>query len=411
MNDKKPNRIDVGALSWVLIVIAFNIFFPAGLFFLITRLRGNDIIGNFIASLIGNPQTPKNSGATSGYTGRSSSSTRGSWQTSSTWPPRTEERTKPTEAPNAGEKPKRQRTEPDKSNVSRVSKGRVPLQVFGWILLGIGAAKLLDAGIYSFGSLMQTLGVLLSGAGLLVAAFGKKRRENEYRKCVNTVAGRSYIRLSVLSKSTGIQPNHLEKDIEDMLERGYFGNAAYYDKAGKTLIIHPELAQQQLRKEAEARAAEQRTAGEREAAMHKDQYALLLDELGRSVSKIRDSRMSDKAKLIYSLAASIFSAVREDEEKRPKLAGFLNYYFPTTIKLLNTYSEFESQGYQGETLSKSRERIEGAADRIITAYRKQLDALYLSDTIDVDSDISVLETMLKRDGLTDSDFNIGTPSS
>jgi len=108
---------------------------------------------------------------------------------------------------------------------------------------------------------------------------------------------------------------------------------------------------------------------------------------------------------IRGLSSSIFAAVREEPAKRSKIGTFLNYYFPQTLKLLNSYGDIESKDYQGENLSKTRERIEGAADLLIDAYQRQLDALYLSTSMDVDSDIDVLETMLKRDGLSGGDFS------
>ena len=159
------------------------------------------------------------------------------------------------------------------------------------------------------------------------------------------------------------------------------------------LIIDPVKAEVQLQKAAEA------------SPEGKDQYQLLLMELDRSVQRIREPGMQQKALKIRGLTSSIFAAVREDPKKRPKIGTFLNYYFPQTLKLLNSYGDIESKEYQGENLSKTRDRIEGAADLLIDAYQRQLDALYLSTSMDVDSDIDVLETMLKRDGLAGSAFS------
>ena len=127
-------------------------------------------------------------------------------------------------------------------------------------------------------------------------------------------------------------------------------------------------------------------------------------ELDRSIQRIRDPEMQQKALRLRGLVSSIFDAVREDPSKRSRIGTFLNYYFPQTLKLMNNYADFETKEFQGENISKARERIEGATDLLISAYQKQLDSLYLSTTMDVDSDVDVLETMLKRDGLTGGDF-------
>jgi 5-bromo-4-chloroindolyl phosphate hydrolysis protein len=115
--------------------------------------------------------------------------------------------------------------------------------------------------------------------------------------------------------------------------------------------------------------------------------------------------MINKTEKIKSLTEQIFDYVRETPEKESSISSFINYYLPTTLKLINSYADFEEQEFQGQNILKSRERIETVMDTIIQAYERQLDNLFLIDTIDVSSDINVLENMMKRDGLSGgSDF-------
>ena len=115
--------------------------------------------------------------------------------------------------------------------------------------------------------------------------------------------------------------------------------------------------------------------------------------------------MINKAEKIRSLTEQIFDYVRETPEKESSISSFINYYLPTTLKLINSYADFEGQEFQGQNIVKSRERIETAMETIVQAYERQLDNLFLIDTIDVSSDINVLENMMKRDGLSGgSDF-------
>ena len=178
-----------------------------------------------------------------------------------------------------------------------------------------------------------------------------------------------------------------------MVERGYLPGSAYFDNAKGLLILDQSKVEDQI--------VNQETD---ESGRDDDKYDLLLKEMERACGRIRDRDMLEKAVQIRGLAAAIFNAVRKDPEKQPQISSFLNYYFPTTLKLLDSYADFEEKGYQGDKLSQTKERIEVTMDAIISAYRKQLDNLYLHDTLDVDTDIDVLETMLKRDGLSESDF-------
>jgi len=77
----------------------------------------------------------------------------------------------------------------------------------------------------------------------------------------------------------------------------------------------------------------------------------------------------------------------------------MNYYLPTTFKLLKSYSLMEKQSYQGENIVASRKKIEDILDSLITAFEQQQDRLFRTEALDVEADIQVLETMMAKDGL------------
>ncbi len=78
---------------------------------------------------------------------------------------------------------------------------------------------------------------------------------------------------------------------------------------------------------------------------------------------------------------------------------FMNYYLPTTFKLLKSYSLMEKQSYQGANITASRRKIEDILDSLIKAFEQQQDRLFQSEALDVEADIEVLETMMAKDGL------------
>ena len=84
----------------------------------------------------------------------------------------------------------------------------------------------------------------------------------------------------------------------------------------------------------------------------------------------------------------------------------MNYYLPTTQKLLDSYAEFEEAGISGENLDQAKEKIQKTMDAIVAGFERQLDQLYQVDAMDIESDIRVMETMLKRDG-AHKDFDLG----
>ena len=123
--------------------------------------------------------------------------------------------------------------------------------------------------------------------------------------------------------------------------------------------------------------------------------------------RIDDPVLSEKIDRIEAVTAKIFDVVEANPKKKPKIDTFLNYYLPTTQKLLDSYAEFESAGVEGENLRQAKQRIEETMDKIIRGFEHQLDELYQGDAMDVDSDIRVMENMLRRDTATvEDDFGM-----
>ena len=91
----------------------------------------------------------------------------------------------------------------------------------------------------------------------------------------------------------------------------------------------------------------------------------------------------------------------DDPSDVPQIRKFLDYYLPTTIKLLNAYDRMSDQGIEGTNLSKSMQSIEDMLDTAIEAFKKQLDSLFANQALDIETDISVMNQMLAREGLSD----------
>ena len=93
----------------------------------------------------------------------------------------------------------------------------------------------------------------------------------------------------------------------------------------------------------------------------------------------------------------------DDPSDVPEIRKFLDYYLPTTIKLLNAYDRMSGQGIEGENLTKSMNSIEEMLDTAVDAFKKQLDSLFEDQALDIETDISVMNRMLEREGLTGDD--------
>ena len=127
-------------------------------------------------------------------------------------------------------------------------------------------------------------------------------------------------------------------------------------------------------------------------------------EFKRLKDSIRVASIKMKIDELMMVTGKIFADLKEDPADYPQVKRFANYYLPTTLKLLNTYDRLCMQEVSGQNISETMKRIEDALDTTIQAYKKQLDALFENQAIDIETDITVMEGMLKKNGLSDLDF-------
>ena len=124
-------------------------------------------------------------------------------------------------------------------------------------------------------------------------------------------------------------------------------------------------------------------------------------EMKRLDDNIADPTISAQIVRLQQLAGKIFAQVEQNPEKLPQIRKFMNYYLPTTLKILNAYDRMGEQGVSGENISSTMQKVEGMMSTIITAFEKQLDSLFGSEAMDISTDMVVLENMMAREGLTD----------
>ena len=133
--------------------------------------------------------------------------------------------------------------------------------------------------------------------------------------------------------------------------------------------------------------------------------ALADAELLRLENSINVPSVKAKISEIRDITSRIFSDVKDDPDDLPQVKRFASYYLPTTIKLLNTYDRMYVQNVSGQNITDTMKKIENALDSTIQAYKRQLDALFENQALDIETDIKVMESMLKKNGLSESDLD------
>ena len=107
---------------------------------------------------------------------------------------------------------------------------------------------------------------------------------------------------------------------------------------------------------------------------------------------------------IIAVTDKIFKNLLDVPGDYKQVKRFADFFLPTTVKLLHSYDRFGKSGAQGENVTGAQEQIETALDTVLGSYNKFFDSLFQSQALDIETDIRVLENMLKNEGLLDSGF-------
>ncbi len=295
--------------------------------------------------------------------------------------------------------------------IAGVSAVVVLIMVIVGFVMGWTAAPAIAAGIFS---------VLLAGAAVMAwkgtAMVGRVRR---FRKYVEGLSGRTYCSVKELAEHLGRSEKYVKNDLRRLIRSGWF-RQGHLDRMETCLIVSDETYMQyeQSQKQLEMRQRaeqENRKRVQQETAGLSDEVKAMIrtgEEYIRRIQKSNDAipgeEISNKISYMQTVVEKIFQRVKESPECADDLRKFMDYYLPTTVKLLDAYEELDRQPVQGENISNSKKEIEKTLDTLNLAFEKLLDSLFEETAWDVSTDISVLHTMLAQEGLTESGMKSGT---
>lgn len=281
------------------------------------------------------------------------------------------------------------------------------------IMFGVTAGIL---GILSLfiGSIASKIGTVMMiflpamGLSAIMGICGNRLRKKikRFRSYVKTLNGKPYANVKDLAKSVRKSEKFVRKDLKKMIDKRMFLEG-HLDKNGVCFMATDDAYEQYLETE---RNMEERKAEEarRPKTQLSEDVQKVIEEGNRYIEEIRRSNdaipgveISNKMYHLENVIRRIFQRVEKHPELINDLHKFMDYYLPTTMKLLNAYEELDKQDMQGENIKTAKQEIENTLDTINVAFENLLDSFYKETAWDVSSDISVLKTMFAQEGLTE----------
>lgn len=291
--------------------------------------------------------------------------------------------------------------------------GAVLNTVFGSILtagFGIPVAITALAGVnpvVTFGLSLP----LMAGVAMGLIATREFKRISRYKRYLSLFKGSNFCFVEELADYSGYSQRFVTKDLRKMLQRGNFPHA-HLTQDNSLILLTKDSYERYIFEQRRRKLLGEGFQEKEDVLLISENNSTLTEgrEFIRQVNqanlKILDSDVKGKISRLEGIIRQIIEHVEKHPEQVGNLRRFIQYYMPSVVKLLTVYQELERHTIEGEHISTTKEEIKGSLDSINAAFEKLFNNLFAGISIDISTDIAVLNTLLEEDGLTKSEFKL-----
>ena len=280
-------------------------------------------------------------------------------------------------------------------------------------LTGLGLFRLMSIVL-----LIMTIVFVIMG----VRGSSDQAKQKQAQQILRVMGNRDTITFEELAAASGKSVKAVRAQVKDLVRKGSFQGPVYIDEQETCLMTSRSAYQQyqstmneyRRREQAQRQEAQNRRAAEKEMESYPEETQKILADGKEFIAHIHEcneqlpgSEISEKLERLEQVVTRIFEQVAADPSSAPDLHRMLNYYLPTTRKLVDAYVDLDRKQLSGKNVTKTKQEIEASLDTINVAFEALLDSFFQDTAWDISSDISTLKTMMARDGLTGRDFTPG----
>ena len=314
----------------------------------------------------------------------------------------------------------------EKKRLQRVGAvSGVLYRVFGGIGTGIFGLLFIIRGLSNISESRHWMSLVFNGIllaismGLIWKGVGQSKRLKRAERYMQVMQGKAYMNLQELALLTNKSVAYVRRDLKYMLQKGFFPQG-HLDQQEQCLILgdvayREYLRLEKSRKEMQIEAASQKRLQEEEAELIEQsaeqeaqkELQLMVEEGNAYITQLRALNdamegevISGKLLRLEHLLQMIFEQLKKQPEQMDEMHKFMEYYLPTTLKLVTAYEEFDRIDVAGADILSAKTEIEKTLDTINEAFAELLNKLFRIKAFDASADAQVLQTMLEREGLT-----------
>ncbi len=236
----------------------------------------------------------------------------------------------------------------------------------------------------------------LSIAGI-VACTKRCLHNGRFQKIAKILSKKETCSFKELATTLKRQPSKIQREVKGWIEKEMYQDC-FLSHDMQTIFI----GQESYHAYTQNYTLQQNIANQKAADL---QNPILMEgkqyicEIRKVNDLLPDAIISKKLDDLENILTKIFAYVGQKPQRLDQVHKFINYYLPTTIKLLNAYCGIEDNNLSSTHTTKTKNEILDILDTIQVAFVSFFDDLYKEEALDISSDIAVLKTMLHQDGL------------
>ncbi len=231
---------------------------------------------------------------------------------------------------------------------------------------------------------------------LLIKSFSSIGLISKFHTYGRLVGDAQYVEVSALASQAGASSDAVCKNLSKMISKGFFQDASLSPQQDVFFVTGKGRQEYLLSGGTDVSDADME-------GMWKE-GRIFLRFIDKFIARLaQNDQMQAKAIQLKNTISSICNEVQDNPEKAEELRRATNYYLPTTQKLLASYANLQQQGdIQSENIINTRKEIFKAMDMVNEGFNKIYDDLYQDTALDISSDVAVMQTMMKQDGLSEN---------
>lgn len=272
---------------------------------------------------------------------------------------------------------------------------------------------------FGWGSTGALLFFFLMSIFFICNGKGKIQLVNKAKRYVKLCGTKMYAEVEELASRVGISSRKVEKELRKILQKGIIPSA-HMDKKGTHLMLNDTVYQQytdaekarllrekEEKEQAKLEAKKTKALPVKEEQQPKTELEQMIAEGQEFIEKLHYMNdlipgevISAKLYKLEDLLKEIFRRLEKEPAQRNRMHKVMNYYLPTTMKLVEAYHDFDVISSPGEDILAAKAEIESTLDTINEAFVELLNSLFQDKVFDVTTDAQVLQTVLASEGLT-----------